>query len=107
MTMGLDVTIKEVQEFRCLDCGKLVTTKDVNEVNAGGSDWRDFLKSINYYTGNGDCNWYGEDMVLTEEQARALAEYSVKKIYWPNNEIEKLVAVALLRGHKVVVNADW
>jgi hypothetical protein len=103
MTMGLDVTIKEVQEFRCPDCGKLVTTKDVNEVNAGGSDWRDFLKSINYYTGN----WYGEDMVLTEEQARALAEYSVKKIYWPNNEIEKLVAVALLRGHKVVVNADW
>ena len=96
MTMGLDVTIKEVQEFRCPDCGKLVTTKDVNEVNAGGS-----------YTGNGDCNWYGEDMVLTEEQARALAEYSVKKIYWPNNEIEKLVAVALLRGHKVVVNADW
>ena len=46
-------------------------------------------------------------MVLTEEQARALAEYSVKKVYWPNNEIEKLVAVALLRGHKVVIYADW
>lgn len=97
--MGLDVTIKEVQEFRCPDCGKLVTTKDVNEVNAGGSDWRDF--------DGDDCEWYGEDMVLTEEQARALAEYSVKKVYWPNNEIEKLVAVALLRGHKVAINADW
>ena len=46
-------------------------------------------------------------MVLTEEQARALAEYSVKKVYWPNNEIERLVAVALLRGHKVIVSADW
>lgn len=105
--MGLDVTIKEVQEFRCPNCGKLVTTKDVNEVNAGGSDWRDFLKSINYYADGDDCECYGEDMVLTEEQARALAEYSVKKVYWPNNEIEKLVAVALLRGHKVVIYADW
>ena len=46
-------------------------------------------------------------MVLTEEQARALAEYSVKKIYWPGNDIEQLVAVALLRGHKVVISADW
>ena len=107
MTMGLAITIKEVQEFRCPDCVKLVATKDVNEVDAGGSDWRDFLKSINYYAKGGDSDWYGKDMVLTEEQARALAEYSVKKVYWPNNEIEKLVAVALLRGHKVVVNADW
>ena len=106
-TMGLDVTIKEVQEFRCPDCGKLVTKKDVNEVSVGGHDWHDFLKSINYYAKGGDNDWYGKDMVLTEEQARALAEYSVKKVFWPNNDIEKLVAVALLRGHKVVVNADW
>ena len=105
--MAIDITIKEVQEFRCPDCGKLVTTKDVNEVNAGGPDWRDFLKSINYYVEGDDCGWYGEDMVLTKEQARALAEYSVKKVYWPNNEIERLVAVALLRGHKVVISADW
>lgn len=105
--MGLDVTIKEIQEFRCPDCGKLVTTKDVNEVNAGGPDWYNFLRSINYYTGNGDSNWYGKDMTLTDEQARELAEYSVKKIYWPNNDIEKLVSVALLRGHKVTINADW
>lgn len=40
--MGLDVTIKEVQEFRCPDCGKLVTTKDVNEVSVGGPNWYDF-----------------------------------------------------------------
>lgn len=78
--MGLDVTIKEIQEFRCPDCGKLVTTKDVNEVSVGGSDWRDFLKSINYYVKGGDNDWYGKDMVLTEKQARALAEYSVKKV---------------------------
>lgn len=107
MTMSLAVTVKEVQEFRCPDCGKLVTTKDVNEVNAGGPDWRDFLKSIDYYAEGGDSGWYGKDMVLTDEQARELAKYSVKNVYWPNNDIEKLVAVALLRGHKVVVNADW
>ena len=104
--MGLDVTIKEVQEFRCPDCGKLVTTKDVNEVSVGGSNWYGFLRSVNYYNGYGDSDWYGKDMALTDEQARELAEYSVKKI-WLNNDIEKLVAVALLRGHKVVINADW
>lgn len=65
------------------------------------------MKSINYYVKGGDNDWYGKDMVLTEKQARELAKYSVKNVYWPNNDIEKLVAVALLRGHKVVVNADW
>ena len=104
--MGLDVTIKEVQEFRCPDCGKLVTTKDVNEVSVEGPAWYDFLRSINYYNVYGDSDWYGKDMALTDEQARELAEYSVKKI-WMNNDIEKLVAVALLRGHKVTINADW
>ena len=106
MTMGLDVTIKERQEFCCPDCGKLVTTKDIDEVNTGGKDWYDFLKSVGYY-GDSENKWYGEDMALTDEQARALAEYSAKNVYWPNNEIERLVAVALLRGHKVVINADW
>lgn len=105
--MGLDVTIKEREEFCCPDCGKLVTTKDIKEINAGGSDWYDFLESVGYYCKYGDSKWYGEDMVLTEEQARALAEYSVKKIYWSGNDIEQLVAVALLRGHKVVISADW
>lgn len=105
--MGLDVTIKERQEFCCPDCGKLVTTKDIDEVNVGGSDWRDFLKSIKYYIEGGDSDWYGEDMVLTDEQARDLAKYSVEKVYWLNNDVERLVAIALLRGHKVVINADW
>lgn len=105
--MGLDVTIKEREEFCCPDCGKLVTTKDIKEVNVGGSDWYDFLKSINYYAENGDSSWYGKDMVLTDDQARELADYAVKKVYWPDNDVERLVAVALLRGHEVVISADW
>ena len=104
--MSLDITIKEQEEFRCPDCGKLVTTKDISEVRSGGKDWYDFLKCVGYY-GSEDNQWYGKDMVLTDEQARELARYSTECVYWEGNDIEKLVAVALLRGHKVTINADW
>ena len=43
---------------------------------------------------------------VTKERRKAPA-FRHGECQWPNNDIEKLVAVALLRGHKVVVNADW
>mgnify|MGYP000266685225 CR=1 FL=1 len=35
-TMGLDVTIKEVQEFRCPDCGKLQKSNSLERYNPYG-----------------------------------------------------------------------
>ena len=109
--MSLDITIKERKEFRCPDCGLLVTTSDIDEECSGGRVWYGFLESVGYYVEDDnpteDDDWYGEDMVLTEEQAKQLADFASE--YQPYNarDVEHLVARALLRGNKVVINADW
>lgn len=109
--MSLDITIKERKEFRCPDCGRLVMTRDIGEECSSGRVWYDFLESVGYYV---ECDnlteendWYGKDMVLTEEQEKQLADFVSE--YQPYNarDVECLVARALMRGNKVVINADW
>ena len=109
--MSLDITIKERKAFRCPDCGRLVTTRVIGAESSGGRVWYDFLESIGYYVPyekrTEENDWYGEDMVLTEEQAKQLADFVSE--YQPYNarDVECLVARALMRGNKVVINADW
>ena len=109
--MSLDITIKERKEFRCPDCGRLVTTQDIGAECSGGIEWYNFLESVGYcvpYENRNDENdWYGEDMVLTEEQAKRLADFVSE--YQPCNarDVKRLVARAPLHGNKVVINADW
>lgn len=109
--MSLDITIKERKEFRCPDCGRLVMTQDIDEKYSGGRVWYNFLEPIGYYVPyekrTEENDWYGNDMVLTEEQAKQLAYFV--SAYCPYNcgTIENLVARALLHGNKVVINADW
>ena len=109
--MSLDITIKERKEFRCPDCGRLVTTQDIGAECSGGRVWYNFLEPIEYYVPyekrTEENDWYGKDMELTEEQAKQLAQFV--EDYQPNNynEIEDMVARALMRGNKVVINADW
>ena len=109
--MGLDITIKERKEFRCPHCGRLVTTQDIDAECSGGRVWYNFLEPIGYYVPyenrTEENDWYGEDMVLTEEQAKQLAQFvsDYQPTYY--DDIEVLVARALLHGNKVVINADW
>lgn len=109
--MSLDITIREQQEFRCPECGRLVTTQYIGEECSGGRVWYKFLEPIGYYVPyekrTKENDWYGLDMVLSEEQAKQLAQFVVD--YQPNNynKIEDMVARALMRGNKVVINADW
>ena len=109
--MSLDITIKERKEFRCPDCGRLVTTQDIGAECSGGRVWYNFLEPIGYYVPyekrTEENDWYGKDMERTEEQAKQLAQFV--EDYQPNNynEIEDMVARALMRGNKVVINADW
>ena len=109
--MSLDITIREQQEFRCPDCGRLVTTQDIGAECSGGRVWYNFLEPIGYYVPyekrNEDNDWYGEDMVLTEEQAKQLAEFVSDNQPYNARDVECLVARALLHGNKVVINADW
>ena len=111
LTMSLDITIKERKEFRCPDCGRLVTTQVIDAECSSGRVWYDFLESIGYYVpyekrtdGN---DWYGEDMVLTEKQAKQLTDFVSDNQPYNARDVECLVARALLHGNKVVINADW
>ena len=109
--MSLDITIKERKEFRCPDCGRLVTTQDIDAEYSCGRVWYDFLKCVGYYVEDDnqteENDWYGEDMVLIEEQAKRLAAFVSENRPFNARDVECLVARALMRGNKVVINADW
>ena len=109
--MSLDITIKERKEFRCPDCGRLVTTQDIGEECSSGRVWYDFLESVGYYSEDDnspkDNDWYGEGMVLTEEQAKRLADFVSDNQPYNARDVECLAARALLHGNKLVINADW
>ena len=109
--MSLDITIKERKEFHCPHCGQLVTTQDIYAECSNGRGWYDFLQVVGYHA---ECDnpteenyWYGEDMVLTEEQAKQLSDFVSENKPYNAHDIECLVARALLHGNKVVINADW
>ena len=109
--MSLEITIREQKEFHCPDCGRLVTTQDICAEYSGGRVWYNFLEPIGYYVPyekrTEENDWYGKNMVLTEEQAKQLAQFvsDYQPIYY--HDIEVLVERALIRGNKVVINADW
>ena len=109
--MSLDITIKERKEFRCPECGRLVTTQDIDEADSGGRAWYNFLEQIGYYVPCGkrteENDWYGLDMVLSEEQAHQLIRFVLDYQPTEYDKIEHLVERALARGNKVVINADW
>ena len=109
--MSLDITIKERKEFHCPDCGKLVTTQYIDEVSSSGRVWYDFLQGVGYYVEDDnpteENDWYGKDMVLTEEQAKQLADFVSEYQPYKAQYVECLVARSLMHGNKVVINADW
>ena len=109
--MSLDITIKERKEFRCPDCGRLVTTQDIAEECSSGRVWYDFLQGVGYYVEGDNLteenDWYGRDMELAEEQAKRLADFVSEYQPYYARDVECLVERALLHGNKVVINADW
>ena len=109
--MSLDITIKERKEFRCPDCGRMVTTQDIGAECSGGRVWYSFLEGIGYYVPyekrTEENDWYGKDMVLTEEQAKQLSDFASDYCPYNCGTIVNLVARSLMHGNKVVINADW
>ena len=111
LTMSLDITIKERKEFRCPDCGRLVTTQDIGAECSGGRVWYNFLEGSGYYVPyekrTEENDWYGEDMVLTKEQEKQLADFISDNLPYHWVAINNLIASAMLHVNKVVINADW
>ena len=109
--MSLDITIKERKEFCCHDCGRLVTTQDIGVEYSSGRTWYGFLESIGYYIPHEhrteENDWYGKDMILTEEQTKQLVDFVSENQPYNARNVKCLVASALLNGNKVIINADW
>lgn len=109
--MGLDITIKEVEEIICPGCGRPVTTKDMDEVDSGGRIWYEFLERVGYYVPydqrDETNDWYGEDMTLTSEQTQALFNFVEREKPYPARDLSVVISHALASGNKIVINADW
>lgn len=110
--MGLDISITRSKEVKCPNCGTVVTVLPEQTVDSAGSGWYEFLKAVGYYQttdqlGDGAHDWYGEDMILSDEQMERLIEFADHNKPVNYRDVEALVALAMVKGHKVVINADW
>lgn len=109
--MSLDIRFTQRKNIVCPKCGEIVTTIDVNSESSGGSVWYPFLKAIGYYVPyeqrTEENDWYGKDMVLTEEQVLDAYRFVKKNDMYADGEIRKLLSCAIVEKDVVVVNADW
>ena len=113
--MGLDITISRAEPIYCPHCGELVTYRDVDTVDDGGSSWYEFLESIGYYKpyvkGQPYSQpMYGKDLALNDEQIDKLEKFVTESDFCTSYEMIKtlkLIELARLNGDKIVINADW
>ena len=109
--MSLDITIKRRKDIICPKCGEVVAHTDVDCVDGGGRTWHPFLESIGYYIPyeqrTEENNWYGKDMVLTDEQTEELYDFIKKNKPYGDVRAQSLIATALCENEHVVINADW
>lgn len=109
--MGLDITIKEAEKIHCPDCGRLVATRKIDEVDSSGRVWYDILEKLGYYVPyeqrNETNDWYGKDMTLTPEQTRDILEFVEQEKPYPARDLSGVIAHAIARGNQIVINADW
>lgn len=110
--MSLDIMFTERANETCPHCGGLVKRRNVQTVGSSGSPWYDILEELGYYVPHDkrtkENDWYGKDMELTEEQAKAVFKFAKEaKDLYHRFEVQGLIATALLNGSTVVINADW
>ena len=74
---------------------------------SGTTSWNKSDTTFRMKSGLRRTTGTGEDMVLTEEQAKQLADFVSDNQPYNARDVECLVARALLHGNKVVINADW
>ena len=109
--MGLDITFSRRKKVICPHCGTTVTHTTEDDYDSGGRVWYPFLESIGYYVPydqrTEENDWYGKDMVLTDEQVKKAYEFIMENDVYDGREIANLIAVAVFEKEDIVVNADW
>lgn len=109
--MGLDITFTRRQNIVCPKCGEVVGHTDVDCVDTGGRSWYPLLESLGYYVPyeqrTEENDWYGKDMVLTEEQADEVYQFAKKHDLYCSVGVRALISAALYENDRIVVNANW
>jgi hypothetical protein len=111
MIMGLSITFKQRKEFVCPKCGDVVGYMDLAEEYSSGRVWYPLLEEFGYYSDkeNPDPNWYGKDMVLTDEQVERAMRFinTYGNIIYNSSGLRWIIPETKLMKYKVVINADW
>ena len=109
--MGLDITFTLRKDNVCPKCGEIVGHTDVDSVFGGGRGWYPFLESVGYYVpyeqSTEENDWYGKDMVLTDEQMDELYQFAKSNEPYGSVGLMGLIALAKYEKNRIVVNADW
>lgn len=109
--MGLDITFMRRKNIVCPKCGEVVGYTTVDSIDGGGRGWYPLLESIGYYVPyeqrTEENDWYGKDMVLTEEQADKVYQFAKKHDLYGSYLVQKMIAEAIYEKDSVVINADW
>ena len=109
--MGLDIRFTRRKNIVCPKCGEIIGRDDVDFIEASGRRWYPFLESIGYYVPyeerTDDNDWYGKDMVLTDEQTDELYRFTKEDDVYGTYGLLGMIALARYEKHSIVVNADW
>ena len=108
--MGLDIRFIHRKSIVCPKCGEIVAQTDVDCIDGGGGGWYPLLESLGYYAPEqraDEDDWYGKDMVLTEEQAKEVYQFAKKHELYGACRLPRMIAEAMYEKDSIVVNADW
>ena len=109
--MGLYIEFKRRKNIVCPKCGEIVGHNDVDCVDTCGRGWYPLLESIGYYVPydqrSEENDWYGKDMVLTDEQVDEVHQFANNDDLYCARYVQKLIAEAIFEKDSIVVNADW
>lgn len=109
--MGLDIRFTRRKDIVCPKCGEIIGQTDVAVIHGGGRGWYPLLESLGYYVPyeqrTEENDWYGKDMVLTNEQADEVYRFVKKHDLYGSDGLPTLIAAALYEKDSLVVNADW
>ena len=113
--MGLDITITRRKKIVCPKCGEVVSHTILEYAEGGGRGWYPLLESLGYYIPyekqrtmtEGYVDWYGKDMVLTDEQADEAYRFVTTHDLYGSYGAASLIAVARYERDEIVVNANW
>lgn len=109
--MGLDIRFIHRKNTVCPKCGEVIGYTDVDCIDASGRGWYPLLESLGYYVPyeqrTEENDWYGKDMVLTEEQVDEAYQFAKKYGLYGSYLATKMIAEAIYEKDSIVINADW